>query len=328
MLQPNNMPLLNQFQIRPYTDEDYDDFLRIDTRTQSREFWGEADWHPIHPPCPETPEANRYVAIDTASSQIVGYGAVLLATQSNLDVMVHPEWQRRGVGRALWERMQQDLSAFGTVSVGPWVRAANPVACAWVEAMGFSHIQPDAKVQLSVSAADLSRFASVPARMEQQGITLTTLAAEKQTNPDCLTMFYTLFQNVPPDVPGYTPDPTPSYEQCMQDLAKPGMQLESVFIAKHSGKYVGLSILGCRVTAEDIRFAGGANCFSQHLTGVHPDYRRRGIALALKLRTVEYAQQQGGERILTSSDNPAMRDLNQKLGFRTGPWFIYSKTLG
>lgn len=315
------------FTIRPYTEADYDDFVRIDTATKAKEFWSEADWFPIHPPCGETPDAKRYVAVHTASAQMVGYGAVMLTEQSNLDAIVHPEWQRRGVGTMLWEQMRQDLSPLGTVTIGPWVRATNTAACAWVEALGFSHIQPDARVQLTVPTVDLSPFASVTAPLEQQGITFTTLAAEQQTNPDGLTMFYTLFQNVPPDVPGYSPNPTPSYEQCMHDLAKPGMQPESVFIAKHNGKYVGLSILGRRVTDEDIRFAGGTNCLSQHLTGVHPDYRRRGIALALKLRTIEYARQHGGDRILTSSENPAMQDLNRKLGFRTGPWLIYNLLL-
>lgn len=74
---------------------------------------------------------------------LVGYGAVLLTEQSNLDVMVHPEWQRRGVGRMLWEQMRQDLPKLGTVTLGPWVRAANTVGCAWIEAMGFTHAALD-----------------------------------------------------------------------------------------------------------------------------------------------------------------------------------------
>ena len=110
------------FTVRPYNRADYDDFVRIDAATRSTAFWGEADWHPVHPPRDETPDANRYVAVHTPSSRIVGYGAVLRAEQSNLDVMVHPEWQRRGVGRTLWERMRLDLSAvFEAATVGPWV---------------------------------------------------------------------------------------------------------------------------------------------------------------------------------------------------------------
>jgi hypothetical protein len=43
------------------------------------------------------------------------------------------------------------------------------------------------------------------------------------------------------------------------------------------------------------------------------------------MQTIEYARHHGFERILTNSDNPAMRALNRTLGFRAGPWLIYSK---
>jgi GNAT superfamily N-acetyltransferase len=317
------------FTVRPYTRADYDDFVRIDAATQSTAFWGEADWQPVHPPRDETPDAKRYVAVHTVTSQVVGYGAVLLAEQSNLDVMVHPEWQRRGVGETLWERMRRDLSAaLGTATVGPWVRAGNDAACGWLEAMGFVQVHQDGAVQLLVADADLTPFAAVAGRLAERGIVITTLAAEGEKTPDCRAKFYELFQEVEKDVPGYSPATKTTYAQSMQELEQPGMTPESVFIATHDGEYVGLSILRRKVTPQDIRFAGGPDCLSQHLTGVRPDHRRRGIALALKLRTVEYAQRHGFRRILSNSDNPAMQDLNRKLGFRTGPWLIYNKTIG
>lgn len=313
------------FSIRPYTTADYNDFVRIDSATQSTAFWGEADWRPVHPPCDETPEANRYVAVHTPSSRVVGYGAVLRARESNLDVMVDPAWQRRGVGRALWEQMRQDLSLIGDVTVGPWVRAANTGACHWLEALGFTQVHQDGAVQLFVADADLSPFDSVTARLLEHGIKLTTLAAEQERTSDWRTKYYDLFQEVEKDVPGYSLDRKSTYEQCMTELTQPGMQPESVFLATHDGHYVGLSLLRRKVTAEDIRFAGGPDCLSQHLTGVRQDYRRRGIALALKLCTIAYARQHGFGRILSNSDNPAMQDLNRKLGFRAGPWLVYNK---
>jgi GNAT superfamily N-acetyltransferase len=123
--------------------------------------------------------------------------------------------------------------------------------------------------------------------------------------------------------------PTQSYKpatSARNAIEQPGMQNESVFIATHNGEHVGLSILGRRVTEMDVRF-GGPSSLSQHLTGVRRAYRRQGIALALKLRTIEYAREHGFERILTNSDNPAMRALNRKLGFRAGPWLIYNKVV-
>ncbi|MES2459474.1 MAG: GNAT family N-acetyltransferase [Armatimonadota bacterium] len=318
------------FTVRPYAQADYEDFVRIDTATQSRAFWSEADWHPVHPPCDDRPEARRYVVVHTESSRIVGYGAALLTEQSNLDIMVDPAWQRRGVGRVLWEQMERDLFEIGTVTVvtvGPWVRAENTAACRFLLALGFQHVNGEGPVQLSVAGADLSPLSSVAAHLADQGILITTLAAEQEKTQDfesCLRKYYALFGEVEKDVPGRTQATPTSYEQCMEELEQPGMQKESVFIAIHNGEYVGLSILGRRVAEQDVRF-GGPSSLSQHLTGVGQDYRRRGIALALKLRTIKYAREHGFERILTNSDNPAMRALNQRLGFRAGPWLIFNK---
>ncbi len=194
--------------------------------------------------------------------------------------------------------------------------------------MGFTRVHQDGAVQLSVADADPTPFAAVTARLAEYDIVVTTLAAEQEKTPDCRAKFYGLFQEVEKDVPGYSPATKTTYAQCMQELEQPGMLPESVFIATHDGEYVGLSILRRKVTHQDIRFAGGPDCLSQHLTGVRPDHRRRGIALALKLCTVEYARQHGFRRILSNSDNPVMQDLNRKLGFRTGPWLIYNLPIG
>jgi mycothiol synthase len=65
----------------------------------------------------------------------------------------------------------------------------------------------------------------------------------------------------------------------------------------------------------------------QLLTGVLSQYRRRGIAIALKVKTITYAREHGFRRIFTNSSNPAMQALNTKLGFRSGPWRVYLQTL-
>ncbi|MBC7807338.1 MAG: hypothetical protein H7145_14460 [Akkermansiaceae bacterium] len=82
------------------------------------------------------------------------------------------------------------------------------------------------------------------------------------------------------------------------------------------------------MTPQNIRFPGVPLAYSQHLTGVRPDHRRQGIALALELRTVGHARQYGFHSIRSNGDNPAMLDINRKLGFPIGPWLIYNLSLG
>ena len=64
------------------------------------------------------------------------------------------------------------------------------------------------------------------------------------------------------------------------------------------------------------------------MTGVVRAYRRRGIATALKVRTIQYAQTVGAETIVTSNEeNNPMNILNRKLGFEPMPaWISYHRS--
>ena len=53
-------------------------------------------------------------------------------------------------------------------------------------------------------------------------------------------------------------------------------------------------------------------------TAVRAEARGQGIATALKARTLQYARRHGYREILTSTANPAMRRVNEKLGFHAG----------
>jgi GNAT superfamily N-acetyltransferase len=320
------------FTARPYADvDDRDAFRRIDAATRSTTYWSESDWQPIHPPRADSPEeARRFVAVHTPSGRVVGYGAVLLSAQSNLDVLVDPAWQRRGVGRLLWERLRGELKAFGPgATVGPWVRSDNMPGRRWLEALGFAHIHKDGPVQLRVADTDVSTLPEKTRTLADQGVVLTTLAAETAADPggDALARYVALFREVEKDVPGYSAARATTAEQCVRELERPGMDPSLVFLARHRGEYVGLSIVGRRVSEDDRRFAGGPNCWSQHLTGVRRDFRGRGVARALKMHAIACARQHGCDRLLSNSDNPAMRALNASLGFRPGPWLIYHRAV-
>jgi GNAT superfamily N-acetyltransferase len=65
------------------------------------------------------------------------------------------------------------------------------------------------------------------------------------------------------------------------------------------------------------------------LTGVRRAYRRRGLALALKVRSLAFAKEQGYRRVITEneSNNRGMLHINEELGFVKNPaWIHYVKT--
>jgi predicted GNAT superfamily acetyltransferase len=87
------------------------------------------------------------------------------------------------------------------------------------------------------------------------------------------------------------------------------------------------------------RYLGVSNLFAalddptflwQGLTGVRRASRGKGIAMALKLRTVRYALDRGVEHIKTWNDqyNRPMLAINEAMGFERQPaWITYEKEL-
>ena len=272
-------------------------------------------------PDSETSDACRLVAEDE-TGRMIGYGAASGGKNSSLTLVVQPDWQRRGVGSLLWERLCRKVSAHGAVAFEPWVRQENGPAVAWLRKNGFVQINPDGPVQFLLAGAELEHFQTALTHVAAQGITITTLAEEKERGPECLTKLHELYTNVESDVPGHDPTAVRPLEDFASEWRQSGKLL---FLAKDGERYIGLSTAAPRNA--DSYFEERHDIFQQHLTGVRREYRRRGIATALKGQVIAYAHQYGYRTLWTNSGNPAMRALNGKLGFRTGPWLVYHKNL-
>ena len=68
----------------------------------------------------------------------------------------------------------------------------------------------------------------------------------------------------------------------------------------------------------------GPGLFEIGVTDVLRSHRRRGIAIALKLRGIEFAQEEGirGLQTWNASDNERILELNRRLGFVRRPTHI------
>jgi GNAT superfamily N-acetyltransferase len=102
----------------------------------------------------------------------------------------------------------------------------------------------------------------------------------------------------------------------------PGSLPEAFFIAKAGDSYVGQSNL---IRSEEL-----SDVLYTEFTGVRREHRGRGIAMALKLRAIDYAKRHGYREIRTwnSSLNAPMLGINVKLGFVKQPlWITFGKDL-
>ncbi|MCA1595929.1 MAG: GNAT family N-acetyltransferase, partial [Chloroflexi bacterium] len=88
---------------------------------------------------PEAVSSREYrLAAINSSGEIIGYGMASDGEVSNIQVFVHPEFQRRRVGSALWEQLDRHLRNASASEVQAWVREENSAGVAWLKALGFT----------------------------------------------------------------------------------------------------------------------------------------------------------------------------------------------
>jgi GNAT superfamily N-acetyltransferase len=158
---------------------------------------------------------------------------------------------------------------------------------------------------------DFARFAGAEERIAADGIVLTTLAEEdNEANRGKLWELSNLTRH---DVPHDVGEDQP-FEIFTDLLDRPEALPDCLVIAQKGDRYVGFSLL---VHQTPERALTG-------MTGVHRDFRNRGIALAMKVRSARLARKRGYKAMRTFNhvNNPAMLAVNTRLGYAPLPQSI------
>lgn len=180
-----------------------------------------------------------------------------------------------------------------------------------LERRGFVEEVRSSAYVIDVTRADVGAFRGYAERAAAEGIEVISLPEFKEREPAWLSKLHALHSAVVREIP--LPD-EPLPERTPAELVDylfnaPGALPEACFIAVQGERCAGECIL---YRSQDDKAE------LEHLvTGVDNDFRGRGVAFALKLRTVEFAHQNGYKRITTwvESNNPSMLAINEKFGF-------------
>jgi GNAT superfamily N-acetyltransferase len=309
---PTDYPSL----VRIY-DENYPDYARSASEWRSRdESLDRSKYH-----------LQRYAFLE--NNMIVGFGVVSHVTDMFhphkfwVEILVEPVSQGRGIGGAIFERLNGELKKLNAVTAWAGSRQDLPRLTEFYQRRGFGEKQIAWESRLDVSRVDPERFRDYSEKVQRQGVTITNLAEAQEKGQESLRKLHELVQIISADMPSPAPFTPTSYEQWEAfELKNPNLLPEGYMIAKDDSKYVGLSTVW-RIDKEP-------RSLTQGNTGVRREYRGRGIAVALKLRVIDFARRNGYQKLKTwnASDNAAMLAVNTKLGFkREVGWITLEKSL-
>ncbi len=216
-------------------------------------------------------------------------------------VSVVPDLRGRGVGTALYNWLKGVLSHAEVESIESRMREDDPIAFAFAARRGFHETKRD-----FVSELDLGTC-QVPTVGPPKGIEIHSFA--HVDSPEMRARLHETFEEVRADVPRtYPPTRTPFPFFDEHVLGDPSFLPEATFLAMANGDIAGFT--GAFHAAE-------AGVVDQWLTGVRRPWRGKGLALALKLEGIRWAQANGYRLIRTDNDsrNTRMLGINERLGF-------------
>jgi len=270
----------------------------------------------------------RLVAED--SGRIVGYGLVnhmrwaFVPTKYRIDITVLPELRGRGHGTALYDELTAAVTERGGRTLAAAAKESMTDGVRFLTKRGYHEVKRDWESRLFVKGFDFARFGTADERVAKQGIRITTLADEVQRDPAALQKAFELNEDCRMDIPSVDPPTRHTLEEFRRDdIDAPNALLDAFFIAiDRDGRYLGVSNM--------FRSLDDPTFLWQGITGVRREARGKGIAMALKLRTVGYAIDRGIEHVKTWNDvhNKAMLSINEAMGFVKQPaWVSYEKDL-
>jgi GNAT superfamily N-acetyltransferase len=306
--------LHNPFVLRPYVESDMDRIVEIVNAQSGAQTTVEEALRIERGRRPED-KVLRLMAT-TPDGTIAGTGLGYSGIGSkpgefDIKVRVDRPFQGQGAGRALYDAIEQWALAEGARRLVAGVREVDQEALAWARRRGYEVEHHIFRSRLNLSEWDGDGFAQAVEQARASGIRFSNFAAEV-TGEESYERCYDFIGRLMDDMPGALGRTRAPYERWRNNFrTRQDMNPGGWILAIDGERWVALSSV---VRREDGGFFTG-------FTGVERDYRGRGLALATKVVSLEYARSAGAQEILTEnhSVNAPMLAVNRKLGYMAEP---------
>jgi GNAT superfamily N-acetyltransferase len=306
--------------IRSFSPDDYPALIEIHNRLniiwperpRSPKAWAEADRN-------RSPKCKHQRWIATEEGQVTGFASYGQSTEEYhpqrfyINIEVHPAYQRRGIGTALYNKVMEGLAPFDPRVLRADAFTNLPQGFTFLQKRGFYEAFRETPVHLNIASFDPRPYAGLEPNLNAQGITIKTVR-ELEADPERDRKIYHLYWEVSEDVPHEEAEiEKPAFDEWLTwGLNDPSILPDAYFIAVHNDAYIGLRELG-KCPDNNILLGG--------LLGVRRNYRNRGIGLAMQLRGIAYAREHGYEQLKTCTaiQNSPMQAMFNKLGYARDP---------
>ena len=229
-----------------------------------------------------------------SDGKLVGhaFAGVTAAGKGRFWIGVHPDRRGRGIGTELYRAVEAHLRSADASRLRTWVDG-DPAGESFVRERGFELTGADRVSDVDPRAVDLSR------QPDLGSLRLASLAETLERVEALFDRCRAGEVDLPPDL----------IEWKWDELEHPNLSHEGSFVVLDGEQPVSLGFL---TVDPERRLAYNV------LTATLPGYRRRGLALVVKLATTRWAAENGIERLLTENDreNVPMLELNDSLGYR------------
>jgi mycothiol synthase len=220
--------------------------------------------------------------------------------------VVLPEYRRRGLGRALLERVLAAARTHGSDVLAAGVEEGDEAGERFAARFGLCEVLRELEICRVVHPDE-------PEPTPPEGIVLVELS----TRPDLLRDAYAVACEALPQMPLHAPLELPTYERWLDENATGADVLAGgTLLALDGDRVVGFVSL--------LRRAADPHLAEHGLTSVAAGHRNRGIATALKQAQIAWASRNGYRELMTSTQdaNAPMRAVNDKLGYEPRPAWI------
>lgn len=258
---------------------------------------------------------SRYVVED--KGQIVGYGFSVrtdpAANKFRFAVYLLPEWETAELLHQFYSFIMAHCRKHSPAGFVCSIQEDQQKQTDWLESQGFQPVMRYPSSVLLVQAFDPTPYAVLKADIAAQGIEILSLKELAERYSDWQRKVYDLEMLLSQDVPRPTVYSPPSFEQYVhREFEDPNFIPESWLVVLDSDTCVGIGSL--------LKSGDNFERLINGMTGVRRDYRRRGLATALKCELIEIARQLGCRYIQTyNEENNPMFQINLQLGYQPQP---------